>query len=225
MKKNPYERIKHGFDRFPTSPPIATTDRVGGFLLEENGDFVLDKLGHLKLANSGAGGGGGSSSDSGRVGDIVFTFNPSIKLGGYWLESAGQSMSKQEYPELFEVIGYKYGGQGDNFLLPNFKQNQWFVRSYSSNNPIGSTQIDAIRNITGKVALLGTGGSLLWGGAKSGVFDFEKYDNFSKYSVPSTSSQYKGLVQNITFDASKSVTTASENRPVNIAMRVLIKVK
>ena len=59
MKKNPYERIKHGFDRFPTSPPIATTDRVGGFLLEENGDFVLDKLGHLKLANSGGGGGGG----------------------------------------------------------------------------------------------------------------------------------------------------------------------
>lgn len=33
----------------------------------------------------------------------------------------GSSLAKADYPELFDVIGYAYGGEGDNFNLPNLQ--------------------------------------------------------------------------------------------------------
>lgn len=33
----------------------------------------------------------------------------------------GATISKAAYPDLFDVIGYDYGGSGDNFKLPNYK--------------------------------------------------------------------------------------------------------
>jgi microcystin-dependent protein len=36
-----------------------------------------------------------------------------------WRECNGQTLSKTTYPELFAIIGYQYGGSGDNFQLPN----------------------------------------------------------------------------------------------------------
>lgn len=35
-----------------------------------------------------------------------------------WLLADGTTVTKQNYPELFTVIGYTYGGAGDNFDLP-----------------------------------------------------------------------------------------------------------
>lgn len=215
--KNPYQRIKHGFDNFPTPAPIATLDRVGGFLLEEDGDFLIDELGHLKLKKV---------KDSGRVGDIVFTFSTLFSLGENWMEAAGQSLSILLYPELFNIIGYKYGGSGQNFSLPNFKENGWFVRSYSSTNAIGNIQTDAIRNITGNI-----------GGTQQAFFKtqnpstypdrvgaFKKTEFVSNAWTGQSSGNGLQMIK-LVFNASDSVPTAEENRPVNIAMRVLIKVK
>lgn len=36
-----------------------------------------------------------------------------------WLFCRGQSLSTSDYPDLFAVIGYTYGGSGSSFLLPN----------------------------------------------------------------------------------------------------------
>lgn len=216
-KRNPYQRIKHGFENFPMPTPLATTDIAGGFLLEEGGDFTLDELGHLKLVKS---------NDSGRVGDIVFTFNTVLYLGDNWMESQGQSMDKTLYPELFNVIGYKYGGSGNTFKLPNFKNNGWFVRSYSTNNPVGSTQQDAIRNITGNIG--GTVQSYFKSQNGSGNPDRVGAFTKTKFSANTWTGQSQGTgiqMTSLIFDASDSVPVATENRPVNIAMRVLIKVK
>ena len=38
-----------------------------------------------------------------------------------WLLCEGATLSKSEYEELWNVIGYTYGGSGDNFQLPNYK--------------------------------------------------------------------------------------------------------
>lgn len=36
-----------------------------------------------------------------------------------WLLCSGQALSATEYPELFAIIGYTYGGSGDSFNLPD----------------------------------------------------------------------------------------------------------
>ncbi len=41
-----------------------------------------------------------------------------------WLLCDGRSLSQREYPELFQVIGYKYGSNGDLFRLPAFNETQ-----------------------------------------------------------------------------------------------------
>lgn len=35
-----------------------------------------------------------------------------------WMQCSGVQLNKNEYPDLFSVIGYKYGGSGDSFHLP-----------------------------------------------------------------------------------------------------------
>jgi hypothetical protein len=47
---------------------------------------------------------------------IMYGFNNS-PIG--WLECNGDLVSKNDYPELFEIIKYTYGGAGDYFALPN----------------------------------------------------------------------------------------------------------
>lgn len=36
-----------------------------------------------------------------------------------YLDCSGQSVSKTTYPELWAILGYSFGGAGDNFNLPN----------------------------------------------------------------------------------------------------------
>lgn len=38
-----------------------------------------------------------------------------------WLECAGQSVTTAAYPDLFDIIGYEYGGSGANFNLPDYR--------------------------------------------------------------------------------------------------------
>lgn len=217
MKKNPYARIKHQFDNYPTPPPIATVDRVGGFRIEENGDFSVDENGYMKLTKK--------MEDGWRVGDIVFTFCENSSLGENWLEAAGQDLSRTKYPELFAVIGTKYGsGSSTTFKLPNFTSNGWFVRSKMAATPVGTVQSDTIRNITATIG--GTvntyfksqsGMPQLLGAFRKSVFVS------NGWCGNGTGEGYQ--MQQLKFDASDSVPTSNENRPVNISMRVLIKVK
>lgn len=51
------------------------------------------------------------------TGDAKMSFVSIDHLG--WLRCDGRSLSKTEYGILFNVIGYTFGGSGDNFNLPN----------------------------------------------------------------------------------------------------------
>jgi microcystin-dependent protein len=46
----------------------------------------------------------------------------------------GQSLNKNTYSELFYVIGYRYGGSGDNFNIPNFTNRYLFGQNSMQNN-------------------------------------------------------------------------------------------
>lgn len=52
------------------------------------------------------------------IGGIIMS--PSSTIPPYTLRCNGQSLSTTDYPDLFSVIGYAYGGAGGAFNLPNF---------------------------------------------------------------------------------------------------------
>lgn len=38
-----------------------------------------------------------------------------------WIEANGCELNKDQYPEIFNVINYKYGGNGNIFSLPDYR--------------------------------------------------------------------------------------------------------
>ena len=63
-----------------------------------------------------------------------------------FLIADGRSLKKSEYRELFNVLGYIYGGSGENFNLPNFADGK-FMRSIGGNAAgLGVVQQDEIKS-------------------------------------------------------------------------------
>ena len=120
-----------------------------------------------------------------------------------WLECNGQSISPSAYPELFALMGSQ---------VPDFRG--LFLRGHGGKSAeLGVQQGDAIRNVTGtfdaRVAGMwreGTGPFRVGGGGGQKV----AVDGY-------------GYPYDVSFDLSRCVPTASENRPVNQAVRYLIR--
>ena len=133
-----------------------------------------------------------------------------------FLIADGRSLKKSEYSELFDVIGYTYGGSGDNFNLPNFADGK-FMRGIGGNAAaLGVAQDDAIRNITGTLPPYDAGA--MPSGGEYGVFKQHSGGGPVVIGAQQTRWYY-------TFDASRVVPTANENRPLNMSVVVIIKVK
>jgi microcystin-dependent protein len=62
----------------------------------------------------------------------------------YWLLCDGQTVSKTTYPDLFDLIGYDYGGSDDNFTIPDL--NTCIVVGTASASNIGT--ISGSSNVT-----------------------------------------------------------------------------
>ena len=56
---------------------------------------------------------------------IRLDFSPPSDSG--WLECDGSTLTTTNYPELFAVIGYTYGGSGTDFDLPT--TSDYIIRS------------------------------------------------------------------------------------------------
>jgi len=135
-----------------------------------------------------------------------------------WLECNGTTLQISQYPELYAAISTTYGGDSvTTFALPDLtKDSGLFIRSTSTERTVGSVQGDAIRNITGKLQTnisIGPSGG-------TGVFSKmtgknQTYGGHTQYTDRFTST--------LIFDASDSVPTADENRPVNMALIPIIK--
>ena len=120
-----------------------------------------------------------------------------------WLECNGQSISPSVYSELSALVG----GQ-----TPDLRG--LFLRGHGGNSAaLGVQQGDAIRNITGEFGAKARG---MWRTETSGVF--------ATSGTGGGSHDSNGWgTQNFQFDASRVVPTAEENRPVNQAVRYLIR--
>ena len=128
---------------------------------------------------------------------------------GTWLECNGQSCAA--YPQLVAVLGKS--------TVPDYRG--VFLRGYGSHtsthygtvthssDALGVLQGDAIRNITGNV---------------STSMDYADNILFKKLSLLRTFDRDGGgNVHATSFDVSRVVPTSNENRPINIAVRYLIK--
>ncbi|WP_304046588.1 phage tail protein [Desulfovibrio piger] len=123
--------------------------------------------------------------------------------GSYnWLECNGQSISKTVYPELFALMG----GQ-----VPDLRG--LFLRGHGGNSAeLGEPQGDTIRNVTGRVFSLGmaNGGTGPFWSYVDGYFGIGS-GSYSKHTTM--------------FDLSRVVPTGNENRPVNMAVRYLVRAR
>lgn len=145
-----------------------------------------------------------------------------------WLKANGAAVSRTAYAALFAAIGTTYGtGDGrTTFNLPDLRGE--FVRGWDdgrgidSGRTLGSAQGDAIRNITGKIDSGKNSALQLFDYIEpTGAFGVEK--SWKQWTAESNSGN-DNIPRAITFDASRVVPTANENRPRNIALLACIKI-
>ena len=141
-----------------------------------------------------------------------------------FLIADGRSLKKAEYTELFDVVGYTYGGSGDNFSLPNFADGK-FMRSIGGNAAaLGTAQQDAINTKNLQIRSITTdnvGTRYIYG--TNTTLDFRGVA--FTYSNTGSDLEYKSVAGKDNADIFSSTKKADETRPYNMAVVVIIKAK
>lgn len=157
------------------------------------------------------------SSDGLEVGMVV-AWTLSSDPSDSYLECNGQAVDSSKYPKLYALM----------HNVPDYQG--YFLRGLGGNSAaLGTAQSDAIRNISGTISLHNLNGH-----------DYERMQLFNEdvfatgaLSLGNYANRYAGsdaeniiyLPGSFSFDASRVVPTAEENRPVNKAVRYFIKEK
>ena len=126
-----------------------------------------------------------------------------------WLKCNGAAFSPEEYPELAKA--YPTNKLPD--LRGEFIRGWDDGRGIDTNRSLLSSQGDAIRNIIG--ALVDVRFNIY--PSDSGVFTTSVIGDASSDSIKG------GYAKRVTFDASRVVPTANENRPRNIAFNYIVR--
>lgn len=141
-----------------------------------------------------------------------------------FLIADGRSLKKAEYTELFDVIGYTYGGRGDDFNLPNFADGK-FMRGIGGNAAaLGTAQQDAINTKNLQIRSITTdnvGTRYIYGTNTTSDFRGVAFT----YSNTGSDLEYKSVAGKDDADIFSSTKKADETRPYNMAVVVIIKVK
>ena len=140
-----------------------------------------------------------------------------------FLIADGRSLKKSEYPELFNVLGYIYGGSGENFNLPNFADGK-FMRGIGGNAAaLGAAQGDAI-DINGlqlrSIVTDNLGNRNVYG-TTGNDYRAVQYT----YSATGADIAYKSVAGKEDKPIFATSKPANENRPYNMAVVVIIKAK
>lgn len=182
------------------APNKATTNQLLAAIKAIAGDFVTAR--------------GNDFCPSG----MIMIFSGDTAPAG-WLKANGAAVSRTVYAKLFNAIGTRFGADDgySTFNLPDLRgefPRYWDdARGVDAGRGLGSFQGDAIRNIVGYVSMAG------------GFFDGVN-GAFAAHGDTASSSptQNNGHSDDFSFDASRVVPTANENRPRNIALLACIKI-
>ncbi len=135
-----------------------------------------------------------------------------------WLECNGQSISPSVYPELSALIGSQVPdlrglflrGYGSQAHAQNNGSTVGITTTTHSSGALGQVQGDALRPIT-------SGGIHHFGSSGGGAFETRGYSD-------QRGSNGGGSMMT-RLDTSRVVPTANENRPVNTAVRFLVRAR
>ena len=89
-------------------------------------------------------------TDSGVPSGVMVPFAGKTVPDG-WLLCNGAALAKAAYPDLFNAIGYTWGGYRDTFYLPNYNERHVLGTTYAYN--VGSTVSAGLPDITGTVKI------------------------------------------------------------------------
>ena len=139
-----------------------------------------------------------------------------------WLECNGQSISPSVYPELFAVLGGQtpdlrgmfLRGYGSQAHTQNNGSTVGITTTTHSSGALGQVQGDASRNITGQFPSRVSSSYPV-----TGVFI-----QSGQYPDPDTGGSGRQNMW-IRYESSRTVPTAPENRPVNTAVRFLVRAR
>lgn len=177
----------------------------------------------------------GASSGGSPAGSVTAFAGTTGSIPAGWLLCDGTPLNSTNYPSLYAAIGIAWGngsnGSGTDFNLPDMRgyflrgvshsttrdldRNSRTPNGYGNKVQVGSSQSDAIRNITGRTAI-GEFTETIQNGA---FYGRSTYSNGSTIGTQSggTSDHYT------TFDASRVVPTGGDNRPKNVYVNYIIK--
>lgn len=163
-----------------------------------------------------------------------------------YLYCDGSAIGRETYSELFDAIGTLYGvGDGaETFNLPDARGVFFRGDGGENNAAMGERQGDAIRNITGDIQIRPSQSKDLLDVGQNGVFatitaGLHEGRSAGVFNVGGVVMVLQGThvlnplaigssnltlgYQNLGIDASRVVPTASENRPVNMALKPCIR--
>lgn len=151
---------------------------------------------------------------------LLYSSNTNTPDG--FLRCDGSALDKTIYAALFAMIGYTYGRSGDKFLLPNFSDGK-FMRSIGGNAAaLGTAQGGAIdvnslqlNSYTGDNA----GSRYVYGTGSSADYRAVAFT----YSSTGSDIGYRSSAGKGNAAIFSSTKKANENRPLNMAVVVLIK--
>lgn len=193
----------------------ALVNRVDRHYAELN-----SRVSHLE-ALAGQGGDCGCTASGERVpaGAIAFFAAGTAPAG--WLPCDGRYLDKSGYAALYAAIGTLYGSSGATFRLPDMRG--YFPRGWDDGagvdpqRALGSTQGDAIRNLTARFRA-------------ATIDNFHLHDEGIVRAVNTcppipcgVNATWAPSGHGHTLDASRQVPVAHENRPKNIALLAMIK--
>ncbi|WP_333593593.1 tail fiber protein [Anaerospora hongkongensis] len=156
----------------------------------------------------------------GHIGDVKYTLSSTPPPG--WLKANGAAVSRTTYAALFAAMGTVFGaGDGSTtFNLPDLRGE--FIRGWDdgrgidASRALGSSQLDALQNITGNISAQ-VGGADMGG---NGAFGANNSGNITKVGL---NTGVSGSTTGLKFDSSLVVRTATETRPRNVALLACIK--
>jgi hypothetical protein len=131
------------------------------------------------------------------IGGIIIYAGVDTPAG--WFICNGGTLFTADFPDLFNVLGYTFGGSGTSFKIPDLRG--MFVRGHESGRVFGSVQQDSVKNHTHTISGgdVGSGDLFVTGGTGFGS---------------------SGGVQ---YGSTNSGGGGDETRPKNVALNYIIK--
>lgn len=198
---------------------MATTDERGIFISEESDEFFPIHT-YINAAMSTV---SQALADLIPVGVIVPFAGKKAPSG--WALCHGGSLPKGEYPELFDMVGYVYGGEGNEFGIPDMRTR--VPVGYDVRNPpfntIGAKGGQAEVTLTTAQMPTHTHGQRVTSAVEGGNSGGIRRDLYESYGASSLKS-YKAYAQGV------STTSKGNGRPHNnlqpyIVLEYIIKLK